>query len=674
MGLRKGDISLRTTRILFASLLGSLLGAAVPVVAAATTVTVVVPSPATGTVQITASAKGGNVSRLDISIDGMTATTCNARQCAVAWNTAVVSNGQHTVGAKAVLRGGQTVSSERAVTVANYVNVSSPTTAPTPTADVALTALSLGASALSAGSSTPLAVSVNNRGTATAESVAVTVSLAAGGTTWPIADLNVGMLAGGASGTVATTLAAPLSPGTYIVVATARTATAEASTANNTTTASLAVTSPTTSTVVSSPPPPRNCDYYASPTGAGDGLSPSTPFRIVDFWSVAAAGRTLCLLDGVYRGVVAMIDPPDYLGGIAGKPITVRALNDGRVLIDGQSVRRPVFLNFNDYFVLEGFNAANSNESVVRIVRSKNDIVRRVAAWDAHDGNTEVIGTSDSDNILFEDVAAWGIARKTYSASQGGNNVTCRRCFGRWEGSHVVGPKMTFGFAYNNYNMTIENSIGTWSGERMKQQYTLLDYFGNPWTGSTAGTYTNFEVEQPYGIYAVDRLDGDKNANSRILGSIAYVTGRDRFNAAQLLFSTNVNAMEIAHTLAYVQPATHAAKGFSLHGVSGVVAPELTARSLTAIAATASFISQAWNVADVQLGTTLLATASPFVGSAGAQICTRYTDGVLTSEPLWPWPMNQRIIDGMVQSGRNALDVTATIEELLGPIPSPCRK
>ena len=38
---------------------------------------------------------------------------------------------------------------------------------------------------------------------------------------------------------------------------------------------------------------------------------------------------------------------------------------------------------------------------------------------------------------------------------------------------------MTYTLAYNNYNMTCENCIGTWSGERMKQTYTLLDYKAN---------------------------------------------------------------------------------------------------------------------------------------------------------------------------------------------------
>ena len=62
---------------------------------------------------------------------------------------------------------------------------------------------------------------------------------------------------------------------------------------------------------------------------------------------------------------------------------------------------------------------------------------------------------------------------KSLHSSQGGNFTTCRRCWGRWEGSHHFGPKLTYTLAYNNYNMIIENSLGTWSGEKMRENYTL---------------------------------------------------------------------------------------------------------------------------------------------------------------------------------------------------------
>ena len=81
------------------------------------------------------------------------------------------------------------------------------------------------------------------------------------------------------------------------------------------------------------------CDYYASPNGTGNGLTPSTPFQISRFWSLAAPGKTLCLLDGIYTGSSSMIEPPDNLSGVAGRPITIKALNDGKVTINGQGGR-----------------------------------------------------------------------------------------------------------------------------------------------------------------------------------------------------------------------------------------------------------------------------------------------------------------------------------------------
>ena len=416
---------------------------------------------------------------------------------------------------------------------------------------------------------------------------------------------------------------------------------------------------------------PRACDYYASPDGQGSGRTASASFQIKDFWAVAQPGRTLCLLDGVYRGPRSMITPPPHLHGGDGGPITIRALNDGNVLIDGETTNRPVLLNRNDHFVLEGFNASRSSQSVVRIIRSRNNVVRRVAAWDAADGNTNIFSTSLSEEILFEDVAGWGIARKTFSAAQGGTRVTCRRCWGRWEGSHVVGPKMTYTLAYNNHRMTIENSIGTWSGERMRRTYTLLAYDGSPWSGNGAGGYNDHKVNQAYGIFSMDSTP-DRMAYSRILGSLAYIMENDRYPSGSLFFFSNIDAVELSGNVGYVQPDTHPrVRAFALFGLKdGAAAANLTGRLLTGVSDARSALSDAWSISDFAEGAIVDHVPSPFVSG---QLCHRYKDGVLTKEPLWPWPMNQRIVDAMLQSGRSAVDVTATIEQMFGTIPSGCR-
>ena len=419
-----------------------------------------------------------------------------------------------------------------------------------------------------------------------------------------------------------------------------------------------------------------SCTHYASPSGTGNGSSSSQPFRIANFWSVAKPGHTLCLLDGQYTGSASMINPPKNLSGTSSARITVRALNDGKVRINGQGSYYPVQLSYNNYFVIEGINASNSAASVVSISYSHNNIVRRVAAWDAADGNHSIFGIHNATYNLLEDVAGWGIARKIYESSQGGNNTTIRRAWGRWEGSHVVGPKMTYTLAYNNYNMIVENALGTWSAERMKQTYTLLDYYGKPWTGNGAGTYSNYSVNQPYGVFGIDGFTGtDKNARTKLLGSLAYVRGSDRFQPAQVVFVTKIDSMDIAHTAAYIEPGTHTNKQrFALYNLQSSTGVNLVARNLTAIGGAGSFYGTEWKKGALSEAGLLSGVANPFTATtSGANLCYRYQNGALTTQPLWPWPMNQRIIEATTQSGRAAVDVTATIEKLLGTIPAACK-
>ena len=420
------------------------------------------------------------------------------------------------------------------------------------------------------------------------------------------------------------------------------------------------------------------CTHYASPSGTGIGTSPNNPFKIANFWPLAKPGYTLCLLDGQYTGAASMIRPPQNLRGTASARITIKALNDGKVTLNGQYLNEPVKLYNNDYFVLEGFNAHSSKVSVVHMYASHNNIVRRVAGWDAADGNTNIFGVHGSTNNLLEDVAGWGIARKIFSFSQGGNKTTVRRAWGRWEGSHVVGPKMTFTLAYNNYHIICENCIGTWSGERMERTHTLLNYSGTAWTGAGAGTYTDYEVNQAYGIFAIDRNTSDKNINTKLLGSIAYVQAKDRFHPNSAVLISKLDSVEVANTVVYVEPGSHATKKtFILSGLPtslGGPAQNLTARNLTGVGGAGAYIDSEWQGENRVQGANIGSVPSIFGAPGnGARVCYRYKNGVLTNEALWPWPMNQRILEATTKSGHTPVNVTATIEKLFGSIPASCK-
>jgi hypothetical protein len=403
----------------------------------------------------------------------------------------------------------------------------------------------------------------------------------------------------------------------------------------------------------------QGCDYYASPTGGGNGLSESTPFQIGDFWSVAEAGDTLCLLDGKYTGSRSMIIPPSSVNGTAGNPITISALNDGMVELDGEGSYDPIDLSGNDYLIIEGINAHNAGiRAVVHIHNgADHNIIRRVCAWDAPDANTEIFGAHGSEYNLFEDCAGWGIARKIFSNSQGGDHTTFRRCYGKWMHHTAGSPKCTFTSSYNSFYALLENCIGTWDED------------------------AEFNIDEPYGIFRGGRSDGSKETFERHYGNIAYLLGDYDFQAEQMYFWQNQYNIEFQDCISYIEGESHddvysfriypySDNGISLKNITSIGGAGLSCPNHECDiqnhyqADTASELT-------ANGGSVLMPSMNGITD--GATVCYRYVDGVLTDEPLWPWPMNQRIVDAMILSGREPVDVTATIEQIFGPIPAECK-
>lgn len=413
------------------------------------------------------------------------------------------------------------------------------------------------------------------------------------------------------------------------------------------------------------------CTHYAAPTGRGNGASPGTPFTLAAFWSVAAPGDTVCLLDGRYTGASSMIDPPNHFRGAPGRPITVRALQDGKVLIDGEGQRQPLVLAQNHWIHVEGVNACCSSGGVVQITQgSTNTQIRRVAAWDAADLNVDVVGVHHASHHLLEDVAAWGVGRKTFANAQWGNDVTLRRTWGRWDGSHETGPKMVYSLIYNNYRNLFENVLGTWGGGNMRETYRLqCDAQPRNADNSCGKTFTHGEVFFPYGIFSGNNMypQFEHTTNSKILGGIAYVREGDRMDAPRLVDYGLQNGITLVDIVAVTGRPGKEMIALRRPRQSG--GPN-TATNLTGIGGTTNIIEEGWRTRNIRALAAPPPNGAIFTETPG--ICKRSVNGRLTNDPLWPWPMNQRIQEGMVQSGRPPVDVQADIERLLGPIPAPC--
>lgn len=453
--------------------------------------------------------------------------------------------------------------------------------------------------------------------------------------------------------------------------------------------------------------------YYVAPNGGGTGTSEASPATLGTLWSVVNPGDTIILLDGVYTGSSNLLKPPPGLGGQSGAYITVIAKNDGAVLFDGEFATIAVSLSNNSWWTLQGFNARHGEIEVLRVgEQSNNVIVRRVVAWDAWiHGNTTVCGVHFVNGpVLFEDVACFGTGRKIFGPTQdvgtpsGTTGFTCRRCWSRFDGSISTGPSGA-SMSYNTWNMIYENLLARFSATQMPASYTVLDSWpphsiyspdikcGPGGTGQCGGTGQIFGFKWAAGF---ERQDHDFATNGKLLGSLAYVLKDDPlwFNDAWGHAGQNLGGLSnvtIENVYGFIHPQNprfNHPDGASIAGSYEDTLGGGLNLNVDHVTHVGGFHAEPeWNITNNFVGNLAAAVPNPWTTTTGANLCKRYVDGVLTTTPLWPWPMNERILRATEISGRysgpcpgcsgtfaerTATDVTAEIESILGPIPSEC--
>jgi len=455
------------------------------------------------------------------------------------------------------------------------------------------------------------------------------------------------------------------------------------------------------------------CNFYASPEGNGSGRTSLSPFKIETFLSLAAPGMTLCLLDGIYRGSRSMIHPAPGRSGTSSAPITIRAYHDGGALIDGEFAHIPVALRNNSWWVLEGFNAMRSPRQVAALTDgadgftgpgSNNNVLRRLVLWDTDiRQNVDVVTHASANDNLWEDCAFFGTGRRVWSVYTGRRN-TCRRCWARWEGNTTVrnsGPKRTIDLGYGfrpgaelATNTLWESSLATWNAWSMPQSYDGA----NAVDGSRDGSHqTDYSIYQKGGTVGTETNPGEV-AGHRLVGSIAYIMTREWFhnNASPAhMWGLKYGKSQVIRDGLVVIPSDYpygreiAAFAIGPNNDSRDGIGSNTASNITSIRRGTDSIGVSWTIRNFSISASADAVANPWSTTGpGANLCYRYVNGLRTTEPLWPWPMNQRIKQATAMAGsytgpclncaggrraRIATDVTADIEALLGAIPEKCR-
>jgi len=363
------------------------------------------------------------------------------------------------------------------------------------------------------------------------------------------------------------------------------------------------------------------------------------------------------LLDGSYRGDAHMLS---FSGasGTAGNPITVRALHDGKVLLDGEFQRRPLDCNAS-YITVIGLDVRNGNDTTA-VVRGEHCTVQRVIAWATPpaDGAIENIWDVGGKHNLLEDFAGWGFARKILAiGARGGNGPnTARRGWTEHNGAPVGSaegnPTETAEVGYNQSNVTFENIIA---------RRNILS-----------------STTQPEAA-----LHAFSTHGSAILGSIAFVAAADHYDTTTLLnvvpeagshegsgFVTS--HMLVQDVLMFAEQSHGTMKGYQIDGGSGSTGN--VAKRLLAVAPQRSACGGAgWACSELYDGTTLeAALPGKTVWDTFPGICKQVVNRQITNEGLWPWPMEQRIRAAYAVAKQPSRSVTTHVTARTGAIPAQC--
>ena len=296
--------------------------------------------------------------------------------------------------------------------------------------------------------------------------------------------------------------------------------------------------------------------------GDGSGSNPANPMTVAAFiaWAVAnsasgvAANSFGWMADGHYTAANDMLLA---VGGnlMYGKPggyINFRAVHDGAVEIDGGGagstpgtlITCKFGVTGQQYIWLHGINAHGSNNNAFEFAHTDYCIGTRLVGWDANPGyNYYPFQINYGTYNTFEDCAAFGTGRKMFLAYSTSGPNYFRRCWGRWQFTYNVGPKIGQSCSYHSYDSIVENCIYTWDDSYMNAPYlsqnngilnvettatdsrTVLNTFPYDLT-FTLGDSSDFTIQLGKTVRMWSAADGANGGGTYVQGTITGLSGK----------------------------------------------------------------------------------------------------------------------------------------------------
>lgn len=377
--------------------------------------------------------------------------------------------------------------------------------------------------------------------------------------------------------------------------------------------------------------------FYVSLSGSDSGTgSAASPWKtFAKAFASMKSGDYLVVKNGTNTESLGVAQQPP--SGIASKLTVIRAETDGGVVIDAKGLDSALLLS-GDYVRVEGMKFVNG-ETSVGILSGNHIEVLRCAFGNSGTGLYTNILNAAGNDILVEDSWMWGRGRVGVEVN--GARSILRRLVIRLD--HYSGTLGYVGVVtYGASDTLIENVITL----DFNTSATTFDWKG----GFRSRDMSAIRTQRYYGTIVLNvPYDGYRMSDSYYENVIAwgvagrgglyedsYYTGYTVKNATVGASSSDgikTNLTAVTNSLLYKVSGTNT--GGSYNQFYQATVPSDATNALTND-------PQLKYITRVEPGSS--ASGSGAGGAnRGATVVQRYQNGVLTTQPLWPWPNEARI-------------------------------
>ncbi len=448
--------------------------------------------------------------------------------------------------------------------------------------------------------------------------------------------------------------------------------------------------------------------YYLSPSGNDSSIgAANAPWATFGkAMTVLKPGDILYLEDGVYNQslnvkvsgtsnafiTIKALNEGNAIVSTTYPVSPILIVNHAYIEVDGINFRNsgPACPS-DDYSDACGLNDTDG----LHIYNDDHIILRRITSNGSSGYNSSVISLSGVTNSLLEDCAASGQGRVILNLL-GCNNITVRRCWLNWSGPPTGGGDVSsLSQIYDSNDVLLENNIGLNYTTSATDFFSTWGHYGSISGNTFIGNISYIPIATDVGGFRDDAECGYATSGTVFSNNVS-ITGTNGGNAADSVNASPGNGT-VFNNNTFAGKSDNTGNGIYLGNINNCPAQSGSIKNVynnsfvnfsSAIAANSlgsnyvqahdynnfyniaslfynakfmtpqvlsshenlNTLNPSYDTADYGLGAYLIVPSSlkgrgQDGSDIGAEALYSYEYGILTNIPLWPWPMEMRIVN-----------------------------